>query len=79
MDWIWSYNFIHVARRCQTVSDSGARCKRTEELYPKWLQFLYSNNFNILILILRKQPFVSKDADLIDIRISQCKLQILKK
>jgi hypothetical protein len=70
---------MHVAHWCRTVSDSGARCKRTKELYPKCIQFLYSNNFNILILILRKETLVSKDADLIDVRISQCKLQILKK
>jgi hypothetical protein len=70
---------MHVAHWCRTVSDSGARCKRTKELYPKCILFLYLNHFHIFALILRKQPFVPKGADLIDVRISQCNLQILKK
>jgi hypothetical protein len=66
-----------VARRCQYVSDSGDHCKRTEDLCPKFIEFLYINIFFILIPILCKQTSVSKDANNIDVCISQCNLQIL--
>jgi len=39
-------------------------------MYPKFIQFLHFNNFYILILILLKQTFVSKDANHIDISIT---------
>ena len=61
------------------MSDSEAHCKRTDDLYPKFIQFLYFNIFiHILIVILRKHTFVSEEANHIDVCISQCNLQILK-